>query len=169
MDKEEAIRFLWGQGIRLVEWKVRKLVEALPEILAGEKSLRSFYYNPKASSFMGKGSAYKIKDLFERGNLDPYLHHLDSERDWHPALGEKNFGAEIRGLIYRWLAETTDDSLKEVLKVLWRRVLLPEALMSAANGLVLVSLTECEIKDWREIKHLILRTYLNQWRIVFPS
>jgi len=145
---------------------VRQLVEVLPEILAREKgfSLRSFWYNPVGRSLMGKGSAYKIMKLFEKGDLDPYLHYLDANRDWHPALGKKKFGSEMRGLIYRWLAETTEDSLKEVLKFLRRRELLPEDLMSAAKALVLPS--ECENKDWREIKHLVLRRYLNQWRPV---
>lgn len=160
MDKENAKRFLLGQRIRLEEWKVRKLVMDLPYIMMKKEgySLRSFYHNPEGRSLMGKGTAYKIKDLFEQGNLDPYLHYLDANKDWHSPVGEKQSGGLVRGLLSRWVAGLGEEYLREILIFVHFLGLLPEELMASAKELILP--LECKIPRESEMS-LILASNLH--------
>ena len=96
---------------------------------------------------MGKGTADKIKKLFEKGNLDPYLHYLDANRDWHPLVEQKKSRYAVTGLFYQWLAETAEDSLKEALRIMRCRGLLPQDLMATAEALALPSKSRKGVAD----------------------
>ncbi len=103
MDQDEAVRFLKGWGITTEEWIVRRLVMDLPDIIAKPgHSLRSFYRNAQYSDHISKATAQGIKRHFEAGSLDPYLRYLDLKRDWHPLVGEKQFGGYVRGVLTQW-------------------------------------------------------------------
>ncbi len=139
MDQDEAVRFLKGWGITTEEWIVRRLVMDLPDIIAKKPghSLRSFYRNAQYSEYISKATAQKIKRLFEAGSLDPYLYYLDLNRDWHPLVGEKQFGGRVSGVLTQWLAGLGEDSLREVLRSLHFLGLLPEDLIASAKELIL--------------------------------
>ena len=138
MDQNEAVRFLKGWGITSEEWIVRRLVMDLPDIIAKKPghSLRSFY-RAQYSVYISKATAQKIKKLFEAGSLDPYLYYLDLNRDWHPLVGEEQFGGRVSGVLTQWLAGLGEDSLKEVLGSLHFMGLLPEDLIASAKELIL--------------------------------
>ena len=139
MDQDEAVRFLKGWGITTEEWIVRRLVMDLPDIIARKPghSLRSFYRNAQYSEHISKATAQKIKKLFGAGSLDPYLHYLDLDRDWHPLMGEMQFGGRVRGVLTQWLAGLGEDSLREVLRLLYHRGLLPKDLIASTKELIL--------------------------------
>ena len=82
MDKlnnsQDAKRFLQGLGIQIDETVVHQVVDTL-----SGKSQKSFYSiyatRPnKLPPICGKGTAYKIKKLYDKGELDPYLAYLAS-------------------------------------------------------------------------------------------
>jgi hypothetical protein len=80
MDKlnnsEDVKEFLKGLGLHINEEVVRKVVN----VLSGEvhQSLYSLYKTrpDKPTSICGKGTAYKIKNLYDKGKLQPYLNWL---------------------------------------------------------------------------------------------
>ena len=139
MDQDEAVRFLKGWGITTEEWIVRRLVMDLPDIIAKKPghSLRSFYRNAQYSEHISKATAQKIKRLFEAGSLDPCLYYLELNKDWHPLVGEKQFGGRVSGVLTQWLAGLGEDSLREVLRSLHFMGLLPEDLIASAKELIL--------------------------------
>jgi len=162
MNQDGAERFLKSWGIRVEEWRVRELVTALPDVLIGREgcSLRSCYLG---RDLMSKRSAYKIKKLYEKGSLDPYLHHLDADRDWHPPLGEKKFGDRIRGLLNSWLAETSEEYLREVLRFIVGRELLPKDLTATAEALVLRSEGMNRVADQERVKYYFDSTLISKF------
>ena len=160
MNQDCAERFLKSWGIRVEEWRVRELVTALPDVLSGRCSLRSCYLG---RDLMSKRSAYKIKNLYEKGSLDPYLHHLDADRDWHPRVGEKESRSALRRLFYRWLAETAEDSLKEVIKVMRCRGLMSKDLTATAEALVLPSEGMNRVPDQERAKCYFDSTLISQF------
>jgi len=72
-NSEDAKRFLRGLGLHVDEGVVQQVVN----ILSGkaDKSLYSLYSTGrhKPRSACGKGTAYKIKRLYDKGDLKPYL------------------------------------------------------------------------------------------------
>ncbi len=80
MDKlnnsEDAKRLLQGLGLHIDESVVRQVVN----VLSGKalESLYSLYATrpDKGAPVCGKGSVYKIKKLYDEGELEPYLAYL---------------------------------------------------------------------------------------------
>ncbi len=82
LNQEDADRFLRRFGLRVGKDVILQAVAVLTE---RTKSLYDLYANGKRRSgsirspVCGKGTAYKIKRLYERGELDPYLSYLRYE------------------------------------------------------------------------------------------
>ena len=82
LNQEDADRFLRRFGLRVGKDVILQAVAALTE---SNKSLYDLYANGNRrngsirSPVCGKGTAYKIKMLYERGELDPYLSYLRYE------------------------------------------------------------------------------------------
>jgi replicative DNA helicase len=81
-SKQDAEKFLKNLGLRVDEADVRSVICGLREGLP----LYDFYAHGRRKDgrnrtpLCGKGTAYKIKNLYERGELEPYVDYLsDSE------------------------------------------------------------------------------------------
>lgn len=83
-NPENAKRFLQGLGLHIDEAVVRRVIN----VLSGKapRSLYSLYATrpDKPPPDCGKGTAYKIKKLYDRGELKPYLAYLSRG----PTVGE---------------------------------------------------------------------------------
>lgn len=83
-NSEDAKRFLLGLGLQVSEDAVKQVVN----ILSGrtDRSLYSLYVTRprKPAPICGKGTAYKIKRLYNEGKLEPYLAYLSQG----PTVGE---------------------------------------------------------------------------------
>ena len=75
-NSEDAKRFLLGLGLHVDEGVIKQVVK----ILSGkaDRSLYSLYAArpDKPPPVCGKGTAYKIKELYDKGELEPYLAYL---------------------------------------------------------------------------------------------
>lgn len=92
-NSEDAKRFLVGLGLRVDEGVVKLVVNVL-----SRKSALSFYSlyatrPDKPPPVCGKGTAYKIKRLYDNGELQPYLAYLSQE----PTKGEQPKGSSTEG------------------------------------------------------------------------
>ena len=78
-NSEDAKRFLLGLGLHVDEGVIKQVVK----ILSGkaDRSLYSLYAArpDKPPPVCGKGTAYKIKELYDKGELEPYLAYLSRE------------------------------------------------------------------------------------------
>ncbi len=103
MDKlnnsEDAERFLQGLGLHIDEGVVRQVVN----VLSGKahQSLYSLYATrpDKPAPVCGKGSAYKIKKLYDGGELQPYLAYLSQrgtvDEEFKPIAGSKEIAVTL--------------------------------------------------------------------------
>ena len=93
MDKlnnsEDVERFLKGLGLHIDEAVVRQVVN----VLSGKvhQSLYSLYTTrpDKPPSLCAKGTAYKIKRLYDKGDLKPYLAYLSKRPNVDEAEAEQ--------------------------------------------------------------------------------
>ena len=90
MDKiespDQAVRFLKGLGLQV---KVNIVLDVVAALRDGVPMYRLWNHGRHKSPICGKGTAYKIKKLYEDGRLNPYLDysHLDQTM---PPLNENN-------------------------------------------------------------------------------
>ncbi len=115
MDKlnnsEDAKRLLKGLGLSIDEAVVRQVVN----VLSGKvhKSLYSLYATrpDKPAPVCGKGSVYKIKKLYDKGDLRPYLAYLSQWTTVDEAEAEqvKETDHESDNIIYGELTLTKNE------------------------------------------------------------
>ena len=91
---DDAKRFLQGLGLHIDEAVVSQVVN----VLSGKahQSLYSLYATrpDKPAPVCGKGSVYKIKKLYDEGDLQPYLDYLSGSLTIGEAKAEPIKGAE---------------------------------------------------------------------------
>jgi hypothetical protein len=93
MDKlsnfEDLKRFLRGMGLHVNEGVVQRVVNALSGKVS--VSLYSLYATrpDKPAPLCGKGTVYKIKKLYDKGELEPYLAYLSHSSTAFEAGTEK--------------------------------------------------------------------------------
>jgi len=83
-NSEDVRQFLRGRGLSVDENVVRQVVKVLSDETGS--SLYGLYAtrHDKSPSICGKGTAYKIKRLYDEGKLQPYVAFLESNMSEQP-------------------------------------------------------------------------------------
>lgn len=106
-NSEDAKRLLQGLGLHIDEAVVRQVVN----VLSGKarQSLYSLYATrpDKPAPVCGKGSVYKIKKLYDKGELEPYSAYLSEgqTKDEQPKETEPEISNMVQGLSAGWWKE----------------------------------------------------------------
>lgn len=114
LNQEEAVRFLGKLGLKVEQNVILQVVET---ITLSNQSLYDLYASGNKldgsvrSPVCGKGTAYKIKGLYERGELGPYLSYLGykalipSIDNLITRLENKKSIADVRRDLYNFLSD----------------------------------------------------------------